>query len=317
MKTGIHRWALLALAVLAMAIAGPGLAQQVTGVLGSPSATASISGKQLPAPDPKFAGVIQDDALQSKPWWAPRIVPPKGAPNVLLIITDDAGFGVPEHLWRRHPDAGDGPHRQRRTALQPHVLDGVVLANARRADHRAQPPLGRLRRDLRAVDRLPWLQQHHRQGQGDDRPHPARQRLRHLVVRQEPQHAGVRRQPGRAIRPMAQRHGLRVFLRFRRRRRQPVAAEPVPQHDADLSFRGQTGLEPRDRDGRRCHRLHDTRTPDPAGQADLHQVRPRRHTRAASPDPRMGRKDQGDAPLSTTATRSCASASSRTRSGSG
>jgi arylsulfatase len=55
----------------------------------------SISGKQLPAPAPKFGGVIKDDALQSKPWWAPRIVPPKDAPNVLLIITDDAGFGVP------------------------------------------------------------------------------------------------------------------------------------------------------------------------------------------------------------------------------
>jgi arylsulfatase len=55
----------------------------------------SISGKQLPAPAPKFGGVIKDDALQSKPWWAPRIVPPKEAPNVLLIITDDAGFGVP------------------------------------------------------------------------------------------------------------------------------------------------------------------------------------------------------------------------------
>jgi arylsulfatase A-like enzyme len=38
-----------------------------------------------------------------------------------------------------------------------------VLADARRADHRAQPPLGRLRRDFRAVDRLPRLQQHHRQ----------------------------------------------------------------------------------------------------------------------------------------------------------
>jgi arylsulfatase A-like enzyme len=62
---------------------------------GSPAATTSIDGKQLPAPDPPFAGVIKDDALQSKPWWAPRIVPPKGAPNVLLIITDDAGFGVP------------------------------------------------------------------------------------------------------------------------------------------------------------------------------------------------------------------------------
>jgi len=70
-------------------------AQQVTGTLGSPSASTSISGQQLPPPDPKFGGVIKDDALQSKPWWAPRVVPPKGAPNVLLIITDDAGFGVP------------------------------------------------------------------------------------------------------------------------------------------------------------------------------------------------------------------------------
>lgn len=68
---------------------------QLTGTLGSPSATTTISGKQLPAPDPKFGGVIKDGALQSKPWWAPRIVPPKEVPNVLLIITDDAGFGVP------------------------------------------------------------------------------------------------------------------------------------------------------------------------------------------------------------------------------
>lgn len=70
-------------------------AQQVTVEPGSPGATTAIDGKQLPAPDPAFGGVIKDDALQSKPWWAPRIVPPKDAPNVLLIITDDAGFGVP------------------------------------------------------------------------------------------------------------------------------------------------------------------------------------------------------------------------------
>ncbi len=71
------------------------LAQGTTGVPGSPSATIAIDGKQLPPPDPNFGGVIRDDALQSRPWWAPRVVPPKGAPNVLLIITDDAGFGVP------------------------------------------------------------------------------------------------------------------------------------------------------------------------------------------------------------------------------
>ncbi len=81
--------------VLALAIALPSAAQQTEGKVGSPSATTTISGKQLPAPQPPFGGVIKDDALQSTPWWAPRIVPPKEAPNVLLIITDDAGFGVP------------------------------------------------------------------------------------------------------------------------------------------------------------------------------------------------------------------------------
>ena len=68
---------------------------QITGVLGSPGATTTIPGNQLPAPQPAFGGVIKDDALQSKQWWAPRIVPPKGAPDILLILTDDAGFGVP------------------------------------------------------------------------------------------------------------------------------------------------------------------------------------------------------------------------------
>ncbi len=81
------------LLILSMAVSAQ--AQQVTGAPGSPGATTTIDGKQLPAPDPKFGGVIKDGALQSKAWWAPRIVPPKDAPNILLIITDDAGFGVP------------------------------------------------------------------------------------------------------------------------------------------------------------------------------------------------------------------------------
>ncbi len=68
---------------------------EITGVLGSPSATTTISGKQLPPPDPKFGGVIKEKASESKAWWAPRVVPPKGAPNILLIMTDDVGFGAP------------------------------------------------------------------------------------------------------------------------------------------------------------------------------------------------------------------------------
>jgi arylsulfatase A-like enzyme len=73
----------------------PAMAQQTTGTPGSPSATTTIDGKQLPPPDPKFGGVIKEKASESKPSWPPRVVPPKGAPNVLLIMTDDCGFGAP------------------------------------------------------------------------------------------------------------------------------------------------------------------------------------------------------------------------------
>ncbi len=87
---------LLTLVVLILLLARvPATAQEVTGPPGSPGATTTIDGKQLPAPDPRFEGVIREDALQSKPWWAPRIVPPRKAPNILLIMTDDSGFGVP------------------------------------------------------------------------------------------------------------------------------------------------------------------------------------------------------------------------------
>ncbi len=69
-------------------------AQTVTGTLGDPGATTTIPGNQIPAPEPKFGGSITGDATTSKPWWPPTIVPPKGAPNVLLIMTDDQGYGV-------------------------------------------------------------------------------------------------------------------------------------------------------------------------------------------------------------------------------
>ena len=67
-------------------IAGSALAQQTTGTPGSPSATTTIDGKQIPAPEPKFGGVINETLQGSKTWWPPRIVPPKGAPNILLIM---------------------------------------------------------------------------------------------------------------------------------------------------------------------------------------------------------------------------------------
>jgi arylsulfatase len=84
----------LAVTVSCILSAGITVAQQVTGVPGSPSATTTIDGKYLPPPPAQFGGVINLQANQSKPYWPPQVVPPKGAPNILLIMTDDQGYGV-------------------------------------------------------------------------------------------------------------------------------------------------------------------------------------------------------------------------------
>jgi arylsulfatase A-like enzyme len=91
MKTRVFLVAVLVLALAAV----PAMAQQITGMPGSPSATTTIKGDQIPPPPPKFGGKIERNASQSKPYWPPRVEPRKGAPNVLLIMTDDSGFGVP------------------------------------------------------------------------------------------------------------------------------------------------------------------------------------------------------------------------------
>ena len=84
----------LASVLLSMA-AMPSRAQQVTGAPGSPNATTTIDGRYLPPPPQKFDGQIQLNAAQSKPAWPMTVVPPKGAPNILLIMTDDVGFAAP------------------------------------------------------------------------------------------------------------------------------------------------------------------------------------------------------------------------------
>src|SRR5499427_3241650 len=71
-----------------------GHAQQTTGAPGSPDATTTIDGRYLPNPPAPFGGEINPNALQSKPYWPARVAPPKGAPNVVLIMTDDTGFGA-------------------------------------------------------------------------------------------------------------------------------------------------------------------------------------------------------------------------------
>ena len=69
---------------------------QIHGVPRSPNATATIDGRYLPPPPSKFRGEVNVNAAASKPYWPPRVAPPKDAPNILLIMTpvDDNDYQV-------------------------------------------------------------------------------------------------------------------------------------------------------------------------------------------------------------------------------
>ena len=95
MLTDRKSWFGLSFAGMMIACISAAYAQlQTTGTPGAPSATTTIDGKYLPPPPAPFGGTINLDAKDSKPYWPPTVVPPKGAPNVLLIMTDDQGYGV-------------------------------------------------------------------------------------------------------------------------------------------------------------------------------------------------------------------------------
>src|SRR5437660_7720509 len=82
------------LAAAVMAVAPSAQAQQINGTPGTPNATVTIDGKQIPPPPMPFGGVINESVKDSKPYWPPRVVAPKSAPNIVLIMTDDQGYGI-------------------------------------------------------------------------------------------------------------------------------------------------------------------------------------------------------------------------------
>src|SRR5215831_11467205 len=57
-------------------------------------ATTALSQEVLPQPEQPFKGKIGRTAKDSIPDFPKGVEAPKGAPNVLLILTDDVGFGA-------------------------------------------------------------------------------------------------------------------------------------------------------------------------------------------------------------------------------
>ena len=60
-------------------------------------ADVEIDRSSLPIRRPPFAGATKRTFAGSVPDWdqAVHVQPPEGAPNVLLVLIDDAGFGNP------------------------------------------------------------------------------------------------------------------------------------------------------------------------------------------------------------------------------
>ena len=172
--------ALAGFLLVSMLAVTPVAAQQDTGAPGSPGATTTLDGKQLPAPPPKFGGVIKESARDSTPWWPPRVVPPKGAPNVLLIMTDDQGYGVSGTFGGVIPTP---------------ALDRIAAAGLRYTEFNSTA----LCSPTRAA--LITGRNHHDVGFGViselSTGYPGYDC--HVVVRQEPQHAGIPVQHRRSL----------------------------------------------------------------------------------------------------------------------
>jgi len=77
----------------------PRIALSLALILGAMSATAaaqqSPDRSKLPLPDPEFQGKIGKTYKESTPDFPQGVKAPKGAPNVVLILIDDLGFGQP------------------------------------------------------------------------------------------------------------------------------------------------------------------------------------------------------------------------------
>lgn len=76
--------------VAAFTLAGAASGQVTASPDGASGAT---TGNHLPSPTPPFKGVIGQTYKDSKSDFPQPVTPPRGAPNVLLVLIDDLGFG--------------------------------------------------------------------------------------------------------------------------------------------------------------------------------------------------------------------------------
>ena len=183
--------------------AGCALAQQSSAAdqVASPTGGSAV----LPVPQPQFGGVIGRKANESKPDFPKAVTAPKGAPNVLLIMTDDTGFGAASTFGGPIPTPN--LDRVAKSGLSYNQFHTTALCSpdAGRAADRPQPPHRRHGQHHGVRHGISGLHLDHSQERRHDRQHSRRQRLQHGVVRQAPPGSRVDARPWRALRPVGRR----------------------------------------------------------------------------------------------------------------
>ena len=97
---------------LVVATSAPADAPQITGVLGSPSATTTISGKATSAARSEVRRGDQGKGLGVQSLVAAARRAAQGRAQRAAHHDGRPGFRCTEHLRRRHPHAGHGSHRE-------------------------------------------------------------------------------------------------------------------------------------------------------------------------------------------------------------
>jgi len=141
----------------------------------------------LPIPDAQYVGLTTYDAKDPETAFPPitSLRPPKGAPNVLIVLIDDCGFGAASAFGGPIPTPN--AERLAKNGLKLTRFHTTALCSpTRQALLRAESPLGEHGRHLRNRDFSAGLHLRAAEEQGAARHDPQAQWLLDGAVRQMP-----------------------------------------------------------------------------------------------------------------------------------
>ena len=217
MKAAISASTLLVVLTLCVSGCGKSQQSQSSDAPGPAAAgvTTGVDRTVLPIPEPDYPRATELDARNARPHRF-EVKARKGAPNVVVVLIDDIGFGHPAASAVRYPCrrwSGWPNTDSNTTAFTPRA----VLADAHSAAHRPQPPLEQRRRDHGSRHRISGQYRRTSAERHAARQNPAAKRLQHVGVRQVSRDGAMGSERLGAVRSLAYAFGVRQVLRLHRR----------------------------------------------------------------------------------------------------